>query len=203
MNLKRFIYYFFLALTISSIMMVLVILIKTPKVIKKVETGSSDIREILVDKNNTLIQHFFSQIDTINSIDIHLEKITNKEGYLEVSVFEGEKELDSKRVKITELEEYANNPFEFKKLKKVNKKNLYFKIKTIDSNSKIYIQESSQYTKNQYIIYNGKKRNSSVTFVYIGIKNNKSFVIHFLLLFVTSLLLTVFCKDEISIERKR
>ena len=193
MKIKNFLYYFLIALMIASVVMSIMIFIKPPVVLKYVNIAASATDEIVVDKNTSLEQHFQSQVDSIMTVEIFIDSI-EKNSNLKVEVFADDQLVYEKTYRYKELEAERNKAINFSNFNNIRGKDINLKLST--DNGNISFAKAPLYNKNQYLVYNGKKYNESVKTAYLGQKENKSFVVHFLLFFVTSLILFIFLKDE-------
>ena len=193
MKFKNFLYYFLIALMISSLIMCIMIFIKTPLVIKNYEVITASTDEIVINKNSVLEQHFQSQVDNLMTIEVFINSISENSN-LKVEVFADDQLVYEQLYPYKELEEKRNKAINFSELNNIQGKDINLKLSTDKGN--ISLIKTPLYNSNQYIVYNGKKENKSIRFSYLGQKENKMFAIHFLLFFVTSLILFIFLKDE-------
>lgn len=202
MKLKRFIYYFLIALMISSIVMLLLTFIKEPTIRKENRLSAIPEENIEINKEKSLNQYFQVQMDSINIIKLYVDNVSDTNGYLKISFYNSNnKELSTKSVELKEFVTPGINFIYVDNLNNLKNEIIKLKIEVIDSDSNVSIGVNDEYYENQYIEYNDNKINKSIIMYYEGNTRNISLIVHFVLIFFVSLLLAVFLREEVIQER--
>lgn len=202
MKFKKLVYYFLIALMISSVVMLMLIFVKPPTIRKEQRLTSIPTDTIEVRENKNFSQYFQSQTDSINIVKIYIDNVSNPNGYLKLSFYgENGEELSTNEV---ELKQFVTPGINFIALDSVNNvkdKIIQLKIEVVKSESQVLIGVDDEYYENQYIIQNDTKINKSIIMYYEGNAKNPGLIVHFLLIFSISLILYIFLKEEIIQER--
>ncbi len=196
MKIKKIIYYFLISMMITSVFMSIMILIKPPKSINRIEIISPSEKGVKVKKNTEISQYLQSQMDDINQIFIHIGNITGNAGIVKVNVYKGDKLLDVSTKEITQLNQNQHNIFEFNNLKNIKNEVLRFEI--ISDSEEMELFTNKKYSKNQYLLNGNNKLEESLTLIYMGEQKNVSYIWYFMLSLTVSLLLFIFVKEEIK-----
>lgn len=196
MKIKQMTYLFLISSMITAVFMSIMILVKTPKSIKKIEVTSPSEQKIIIKKDEVLSQYIQSQMDDINQLSIYIGKTTDSIEEVKINVYKNNKLVDSSTKKLPDLNINQYNIFEFNKLK--NLKGDILKFEIISNSKEMQLSTNKVYNKNQYIIKDKDKLNKSLTLTYIGEQKNIGYIWYFILYFTISLLLFIFIKDEIK-----
>ena len=201
MKFKKIIYYFLIALMISSLIMLGLIFIKQPRIRKESRLTAIPNEFIEVKKDESFFQYFQVQTDTIDILKININNVINPKGNLKLTFYNDKGEELS--VHETELKQFVTPSINFIKINSIdNIKNevIQIKFEVTDPDSIVSIGANNEYYENQYIKKDNKRINKSINMYYEGYASNPSLIVHFLLIFFVSLILYVFLKEEIIQE---